>query len=155
MTTDLITKTLESIQQRIAESELFNYVDENWGQLDMYGPEIPVKWPCVLIDITNGNFNDMGRSFDASPQNRQQGMLTVELTVAELKLTNSSWKAPQTQKTKAVNMWKLQEKLHEVVHGWAPDPKTGALMRSNFARVKRDDGVQEVRVTYTIGIHDC
>ncbi len=147
---------LQSIQNRIAASvQAVQYVDENWGQLDLYGPEIPVKWPCVLIDIGSGQFSNIGRNNKMIPTNRQQGNFTVELTIAALKLTNSSFKAPQTQKWHAFDIWELVEEIHREVHGWTPDELSGGLIRSSLNKVKRDDGVQEVRVIYSLGLNDC
>lgn len=147
---------LQSIQNHIATSvNAVRYVDENWGQLDLYGPEIPVKWPCVLIDIGSGQFSNIGRNNNVIPVNRQQGTFSVELTIAALKLTNSSFKAPPTQKWHAFEIWEIVEEIHKKIQGWSPADKSGGLIRSSLNRVRRDDGVQEIRVIYTVGVNDC
>lgn len=147
---------LQSIQNHIATSvNAVRYVDENWGQLDLYGPEIPVKWPCVLIDIGSGQFSNIGRNNNVIPANRQQGTFSVELTISTLKLTNSSFNAPPTQKWHAFEIWEIVEEIHKKIQGWPPTDKSGGLIRSSLNRVRRDDGVQEIRVIYTVGINDC
>ena len=147
---------LQAIQNRLAETVAdLNYVDENWGQLDLYGNEIPVKWPCALISLNSAVFSNIGTDVKAKPINRQEGTATVELAFAKLKLTNSSFKAPAAQKQKAWEIWDIIKKAHEVLHGWNPEPGTGKLIRTGISQVRRDDGVQEIRVIYTIGIHNC
>src|SRR5690625_6617264 len=92
-------EVLEAIQKQINDGvESINYVDEDWGQLDFYGPQIPVKWPCVLINIAGANFSNIGRDNNLTPPNRQIADQTVELDRKSTRLTNSSYKAPNTQK---------------------------------------------------------
>lgn len=146
---------LKEIQKKLAVDTNFKYVDENWGQLDFYGKEIPVQWPAVLIDVINGQFSDNGKNIQKTPVNRQQGMFSVEITVANLKLTNSSYKAPIGQKNNAFAIWALVKEAHDLLHGYRPVAQSGALIRTGSMKVRRDDGMQEVRVTYTLGVHDC
>ncbi|EGV44320.2 hypothetical protein BZARG_771 [Bizionia argentinensis JUB59] len=143
---------IKSIQDRIDTLPGVKYVDEDWGQLDYYSPNFPVQWPCVLIDISGGQFDNIGRDRAANPVNRQTADATVSLTFANLKLTNSSGRAPQAQKDLAFSIWKLQEDVHALVHGWKPAENTGALIRRGFTRVKRDDGVQEYTVRYNMSM---
>ena len=145
---------LTAIQNQVATVTDLKHIDENWGQLDLYGPEIPVQWPCALIALSGGQFSNIGRDLKATPINRQEGTLSFEITVAKLKMTNTSYKATQLQKQQAFEIWKIIEKIHEVLHGWNP-AGIGQLTRTGLGSVRRDDGVQEIRITYTAGIHDC
>lgn len=150
-----MTDILQAINDKLNEVTELKYIDENWGQLDLYGPQIPVQWPCALVDFNTGQFTNIGRNYRVKPQNRQEGTLTVEITIANLKLTNSSNKAPTFQKEKAFAIWDLINKVHEVLQGWNPTENAGVLIRTTFSKVRRDDGVQEFRVIYSIGLHDC
>ncbi|WP_229723800.1 hypothetical protein [Chryseobacterium sp.] len=147
---------LQAIQAKIAETvTAIKYVDENWGQLDLYGNEIPVQWPCALISLSSAVFSNLATDFRAVPVNRQEGTATVEVTFAKLKLSNSSYKAPAAQKAKAWEIWDIVNDAHKVLHGWNPVSGTGKLIRTGISQVRRDDGVQEIRVVYTIGLHNC
>jgi hypothetical protein len=138
---------LQNIQDRIlAEITELQYVDEDWGQLNMYQP--PVKWPCCLIDISTVNYTNLGIDRSKNPQNRQNGMITVKFTLANLKLTHTSGKAPQLQKDRAWFIWDLSEKLHEKIHGFSPGENCSKMLRSNLQKSVRDDGVQEYFITY-------
>lgn len=45
------------------------YVDENWGQLDYYSQQPPVKYPCCLVDVgtiawvNQGNKQQEGKKY--------------------------------------------------------------------------------------------
>jgi hypothetical protein len=142
---------LEAIQTKLATISALKYIDEDWGQMDSYSPNPPAKFPCALIDITSLNFSNIGKDNTANPINRQLGDGTVTFIVADLKLSNTSQRAPQSQKNNAWSVWTIIEDLHKAVHGWKPIEESGALMRTNLKRIRRDDGIQEYQITYSIG----
>lgn len=146
---------LDKISEKLSELPEIKYSDENWGQLDYYGTDAPVQWPCTLVDYNSGQFSNNGKDIRAVPQNRQEGLIGIEITIANLKLTNSSTRAPLLQKQKAFSIYELVEKVHQHLHGWSPVINGGGLTRTNFAKVRRNDGIQEIRVVYTIGLHNC
>lgn len=145
---------LKTIQDKLEEVSELEYIDEDWGQLDYYSPNFPVKWPCCLIDVTGAVFSDIGQDKKTKPQNRQQGTVNVSFSFANLKLTNSSSKAPTSQKDNAWKLYEIMQKAHEVLQGLRPDDHCGSLIRSGFRRIKRDDGVQQYQVIYTVGINN-
>jgi len=144
-------QVIQAIQTRL-EPLTIAYCDEDWGQLDYYSPNFPVKWPCTLIDVINGQYENIGRDKTATPINRQTADTMVSLTIANLKLTNTSSRAPQLQKDAGFSIWRLKEDIHKLLQGWKPTENTGALIRRSFQRVKRDDGVQELVVVYSLGM---
>lgn len=134
---------LKSVQERIqAKVTALNYVDEDWGQLDYYGTNMPVKWPCCLFDIGEISWTNQGKK-------QQSGIATVLITVANLKLGNTSSKAPATQRNVA---WSIHSQIlkpvHQALHGFAPIPSAGLFYRKRTQRIKRNDGIQEYLVTY-------
>jgi hypothetical protein len=145
---------LENTQNKISEISALKYVDEDWGQLDDYTPNPPVLWPCCLIDMSNVDFSDIGMDKKALPQNRQEATGSITVTFANLKTTNTSFKAPQTQKDNVWSIHSLIEDVHGKIHGFAPVVGSGKLMRKSFKRIKRDDGIQQYQVIYTIGMHN-
>ncbi|MBS7234264.1 hypothetical protein KHA90_25035, partial [Flavobacterium psychroterrae] len=142
---------LEAVQNRLATITALKYIDEDWGQMDSYSPNPPAQFPCALIDITSLNFSNIGKDNTANPPNRQLGEGTVTFIIANLKLTNTSHRAPQSQKDNAWTIWTIIDDLHKTIHGWKPIDASGALMRTNFKRIRRDDGIQEYQITYSIG----
>lgn len=145
---------LLNITAKAASVPGIKYSDENWGQLQFYGPEAPVKWPCVLVEFASGQFTNNGHDY-MNDELSQQGTLSIEITVANLKLTNTSFKAPINQKTKGFDIWDIVNQVHSVIQGFKPLTNSGGLVRTTIQSVKRDDGVQEKRIIYTVGLHGC
>lgn len=146
---------VEQIQERLQEVESLQYVDENWGQLDYYSPNPPVKWPCVLIDIASAQFDNIGIDKNQVPKQRQMGTMMIELRIANLRLTNTSGRAPRLQKDYARSIFNIIQDVHEALHGWSPNEKTSRLIRQSVNRVRRDDGVQEYSVMMSCEENDC
>ena len=59
---------LQNIQNRLSTITEIRYIDEDWGQLDYYSQNMPVQWPCCLIDIQSGNFSNLSRIFLNPPK---------------------------------------------------------------------------------------
>ncbi|WP_268846758.1 hypothetical protein [Flavobacterium aestivum] len=139
---------IQNIQNNLATIKGLNYVDENWGQLDYYSANMPVKWPCCLIDVNNAGFSNMGVDQAKQPVNRQNAEASVKITVANMKLTNTSFQAPQGQKDAAWSIWDLIEDVHVKLHGFCPERNCGKMIRKTLQRTLRDDGVQEYEIIY-------
>ena len=145
---------LINIQNRLAEISELRYIDEDWGQIDYYSPNMPVKWPCCLIDIQSGQFSNISKYANKHPKDRQNGLFSVKITLANMKLANTSHLAPQTQKDNAWAVFDLVEKIHQKLHGFSHDNNCGKMLRSSFGRTQRDDGVQEYAVIYDFEAHN-
>jgi hypothetical protein len=138
---------LLNIQAKIAESAV-KYVDEDWGQLNLFPGDFPVQFPCVLFDIKDGSFENIGQDRKATPKERQLGRFTLELCIAKVKLSNTSGKAPITQKNNAWSIHSLIQSVHEKLQGFCPAENCSKLIRKSYQRIRRDDGIQEYRVVY-------
>ena len=145
---------LDSIKTKISEISEIKYIDENWGQLDYYSAHPPVQWPCCLIDISDIQFTNIGIDREKKPINRQMGNCLVKITIANIKLTNTSQRAPIGQKQDAWKVWRLIEQLHEKIHTFVPVENASPMIRQNLQRTLRDDGVQEYTITYKTEIQN-
>lgn len=145
---------IDNTQNRLITIDGLNYVDEDWGQLDYYSPNFPVQWPCALIDVTNAGFDNTGKDRRQDPQQRQMAEAYVTITIADIKITNTSGRAPIAQKDNGRSIWLLIDEIHKRLQGWNPDTMAGKYIRRSFQRVKRDDGVREYSVSYSLEITD-
>lgn len=145
---------LLNLQNQLATATALKYIDEDWGQLDDYGAHTPVKWPCCLVDFADADYSDIGTDRSATPQNRQQATGSIAFTFANLKITNSSKNAPVNQKDQAYLLLGIIEDAHKKIHAFRPAANSGGLIRKSFRRVKRDDGIQQYRVVYSIGLNN-
>ncbi len=139
---------LENLQQKLSEITELKYIDENWGQLDYYSPNMPVQWPCCLIDLQNAQFSNISKNINKRPRDRQNATINIELTLANIRLTNTSYKAPAMQKENAWKLFDLIEKIHKTLHGSTVIENGSKLLRTSFGRMQRDDGVQEYKIVY-------
>lgn len=146
---------LEKIQQKISKIAELKYIDENWGQLDYYSPNMPVQFPCVLIDVQQVQFSNLGRDMSKKPVQRQIGTVQIKITVANMRLSNSSMQAPRRQKEEVWAIWGIIEKIHQQLHGVSLLPNVSPLIRSSQSRTLRDDGVQEYEVYYSCEVQNC
>ncbi len=138
--TDIENKLMEGVPS-------LKYVDQDWGQMDFFQSP-PVKYPCVLIDIQSGEYSDKG---DLT----QQGSITVILRVYDLKLSNSSGRAPINQKKEARKIWQLMAEINKSLHGQNfLQEGNGVPMRKSFRRIKREDGCIQTDMYYTIQFTD-
>jgi hypothetical protein len=139
---------LQDVKTRlIAEVPALKYVDEDWGQLDYYYPNPPVQWPCALIDATSANWSNTGKL-------QQLGLIQVKIRVGDLKLTNSSGKAPAGQKTAAFAIFTTLKNIYKALHGFTNSDAYSALIRISNNRIKRDDGVRIYEVVFTTEYKD-
>ncbi len=146
---------LRKIQEHLTEKiTTIQYIDEDSRHLDYYSPHPPVKWPCVLIDEDQGNFSDIGTHPRSKPKNRQQGRMMIKITVANLKLNNTSSRAPIKQKDNAWSIWKLINQIHTELQGAILVENGGRLLRRARERFRRDDGIQQYHIFYEIELSD-
>jgi hypothetical protein len=139
---------LNSILDRLTtEIPALKYVDENWGQLDYFAPQHPVKYPCALADIDNAQWSNIGNLC-------QTGLAQVRITVANLRLGNTSKAAPSTQREKAFEIVDLMGNVHRALHGWTPTEHAGRLTRTATRLVQREDGIKQYEILFSLQIAD-
>lgn len=145
---------LEKLQLRLAEIPQLKYIDENWGQLDYYSPNMPVQYPCTLIDVQQVQYSNIGKDLTKIPQQRQIAQVQIKITIANMRLTNTSLQAPRRQKEDAWALWTLIEMIHQKIHGFSLLPNVTPLIRTSQNRTLRDDGIQEYEVYYSCEIQN-
>lgn len=145
---------LEKLQLRLAEIPQLKYIDENWGQLDYYSPNMPVQYPCTLIDVQQVQYSNIGKDLTKIPLQRQIAQVQIKITIANMRLTNTSLQAPRRQKEDAWSIWTLIEMIHQKIHGFSPLPNASPLIRTSQNRTLRDDGIQEYEVYYSCEVQN-
>lgn len=142
----MIQEIFTPIQERIQKSNLVKYVSEDWGQLEYYGKDCPVQWPCCIFDITAGNFSNIGKL-------EQEGEINLVFKVAHLRLTPNSGRTNPAQQANSWEVVSIVEQLHKHIQGFKPHPQHGKLIRKAMRKIQRADGIKQYEITYTIGIH--
>lgn len=153
-------KLLTDIQNRLAgasmpaeyaqtrkNDRLFEYVDLDWGQCDFYAGQMPpVKFPCALLDINSATYSNEGRGV-------QIGIITIQVRILNMILSNSSAQVPKGQRNKAARMFALIRATNRLLHGFHGEGY-GQLTKQTITRVKRPDGLKEYALTYSVQITD-
>jgi len=138
---------IDDIRERLDGLELFRYIDEDWGQLDDYARP-PAQYPCALVDIARVQIENTGRT-------TQTLIVTVLVRVADMRLSNSSQKAPEDQRELAKYPLELAQYVYAALHGWhKEDSAYGALSRTGLVRVRRDDGIRQYDISFSTVLKD-
>lgn len=141
-------KLLTDIQARIiAQVPALKYVDEDWGQLDYYNPNPPVKFPCCLIDSNQASWSNQAR-------NMQMGLVEITITLADFRLSNSSGAAPANQKTKSFEIYDTLNDVFQALQGWSGDQSYSRLVRTRSSKRKREDGVRMYDTVFSVELYD-
>jgi hypothetical protein len=139
---------IQDIQDRLTQKVLaLKYVDQDWGQMDFFSNP-PVKYPCALIDIQSANYTQSGKFI-------QQGTVMIVIRLFDLKLSNSSQKAPESQKENAKKIWQLIEDVNKALHGQNfLQEGYGLPVREQMQRTKRNDGCYQTELYYSVQFTD-
>jgi hypothetical protein len=139
---------IQDIQDRLVQDvPALKYVDQDWGQMDFWR-EHPVKFPCALIDIQSAQYTNNGDFI-------QQGTATIAIRLFDLKLSNSSQKAPDNQKENAKKIWQLIEDVNKAIHGQNfLQEGYGLPIREQMRRTKRNDGCYQTELYYSVQFTD-
>lgn len=141
-------KIAEHIQQQITSRvPAVRYTDYDWGQMDYWG-EHPVKYPCVLIDPVSVSYSNEGK-------HTQRAVCTVVVRVYNVRLTNTSAAAPPQQKQHARHVWGIANEVVQALHAQPCLPGGyGTPCRTQMARIRREDSIQQIDITFTIHYED-
>lgn len=143
----MIPPIFKSIQEKLQEEPKIKYISEDWGQLNYYDSACPVQWPCVLFDINQGTFSNIGHT-------KQEGSLSITVTVAHLRLTPNSARASTKQIEHSWEVGHLVEGVHQLLQGFRPVEQHGKLIRTSMRKTKRADSIKQYEITYTLGVHE-
>jgi len=125
-----------SIQEKLSEIPELKHIDKNWGQLLHEQP--PVKFPCALLDITSVNYSQLGNL-------AQTANGVFEITIADLRLTQSSGKAPRKQN--AYSVFDIAESIHQLLHGYT-NGEFQPLIRVSLQKLEATSGREVYKASY-------
>ncbi len=136
---------LLDVKNRLATSSILKHSDTDWGQLDLLTP--PVTYPCALVDIVQGNFEDEAQGF-------QTGSLIISVRIADVPLSPGSKSASVAQKDKALTIFDAIKDVNELLHCWSGSDHYSPLSRIGFSKTSRQDGIREYVVNYKVQLTD-
>ncbi len=143
----LFVQPFIDIQNRLLEKvPALLYVDEDWGQLDYYGDQPPVQWPCALIDCSGINVTQMG--------NRTMiDEIDIIIRVADMRLSNSSGQASDFQKNAHYQLFAIMADVIKQLHGWTGSPNVyGRLQRVSQLRRQKNNSIRLYEIGFTCAL---
>lgn len=135
-----------AILGKLKEIPELKYSGEDWGQLNYYGNDCPVQWPCCVFDMNSATFSET-----SGPQ---QGTLQIAFNVANLRLTPNSARSSAVQKTNSWEVIHLVEAIHEKLKRYRPHQQHGRLIRTSMRKIKRQDAIKQYEVIYTMSLNE-
>lgn len=148
-------KVLTDIQAQLATVSLLKYTDQDSGQLDYYGNNPPVAWPCGLVGLERVQWKSLGGL-------KQEGAAVIRIRVANQRLVPSSSRASATQKDAAMAIHRQVDAVTKALHGWTANQLAvpagqityGKLTRTATNRIPREDGLQVYEVFFSVAVYE-
>lgn len=128
-----------SIQKRLADNvPALQYIDKNWGQLNIAKP--PVKWPCCLMDIDSIDYSQ-------ASENTRVAEASIILTIADCHTVRSSANAPNKEDSYAI--LDVIEKVAAILDGYRVPDTTQALVYTRMQKTFSDQSYDVYNLTFT------
>lgn len=139
---------INDVRDKLDAMGVFRYIDEDWGQLDEFAQNPPVKWPLALVDVVDALPSNVGK-------NAQYNQVVLVVRVADQRLSNSSQQAPEGQRTAAEYALTLAQSVFANLHGWHKSGSTySTLQRVRLQRIKRGDLIREYEIQFSSLVTD-
>lgn len=135
-----------AILEKLQKVSQLKYSGEDWGQLNYFGVDCPVQWPCCVFDMNTVAFSET-----SGPQ---QGTLQIAFNVANLRLTPNSARASTTQKANSWEVLTLVEQIHNTLKRFRPHQQHGRMIRTSMRKIKRQDAIKQYEVIYTMSLNE-
>ncbi len=102
---------IDALKCRLSELKDFRLIDEYHSQSVGDAPRL--AYPAALIDIEDCQYESAG-------EGSQFATASVSVRVIQANYSQSSLKAPQKSKERALNVYELEALVVKTLHGWAP-----------------------------------
>ncbi len=126
----------ESIAERLKlKATSIRYIDQDLGQLENYGLRPAVSFPCVLIDVDEFEFSDMGND----PRQLGDGFVIIRL--GEAAWSSSAKFSPAGVREKALQYYEYEQEIYKALHNWSPEGFS-RMLRRKLRTEKREDDIR-------------
>lgn len=135
---------LLDIQNRLSHTEIFRYVGEDWGQLNLEQP--PVNFPCALIDLENIQYSSAGKGV-------QQAEAVINISIADIRRNGVSTDLPGGETDTEYEIFSLIDQANNVLHGHGGEEYT-RLCRLSLKKIQREDALRLFVLSYKFSYTD-
>lgn len=141
----MIKDALKAIENALQPNEAIKYINEDWGQLDYY-QQPPVLFPCVLLECEEVDYT-------TQTGKHQQAIGVISVRVADYRVIQQSNVRANNTGGDRYGYFELLSQIHAVLQGLSGVTFT-ALDRRNMRRVRRDDAIREMILSYRFTFRD-
>jgi hypothetical protein len=89
------------------------WIDQDFGQLELFEDRPAVSFPCALIDFQNATYSNHAEL-------TQEGDLTVLVRLGFTPFSNSHVGASLAVRKKALEYYEIEQKVFIALQGWSP-----------------------------------
>lgn len=123
------------------------HINQDLGQLELYELRPSVAFPCVLIDVDEFKFTQVGG------KNHQLAEGVVMIRLATAPLSTSHHLAPTAVTQKALEFYEIEWGIYKALQGWAPT-NMGKLSRVAAKSERRDDALRVRVLIFSVSFTD-
>ncbi|NOS92457.1 MAG: hypothetical protein HOP30_11080 [Cyclobacteriaceae bacterium] len=87
------------------------WIDQDFGQLEVFEYRAPVTFPCVLIDFTAAQYDNMSLR-------AQKAIVSVTLRLGFAPFSQTYQAAPLDVKEKALEYYDVEQAVYKALQGW-------------------------------------
>jgi len=141
---DLFLAISDRIKEEVPE---IKWIDQDFGQLEVFEMRPSVDFPCALIDFPNATYSQL-------LELGQMGDVTIMVRLGFAPFSTSNSAAPLEVREKAMEYYQIEQKVFQALHGWDTE-FTDKLIRMAADTEQRDkDGLRVRILTFTTTYHD-
>lgn len=89
------------------------WIDQDFGQLEIYEYRPSVNFPCVLVDFAAAQFENQSRLV-------QSGVVNITIRLGFAPFSQSYAEAPLSVKEKALEYYDIEQAVYRALQGWQP-----------------------------------
>lgn len=123
------------------------YIDQDLGQLDIYSDRPAVSFPCVLIDFS-------GTNYDQLSGNVEMGTSKIRMKLAFAPFSSANSLGSMGVREKALNYYECEALLYKAFKGWDADGLCQPLNRVIDGTEKRDDAYRVRIIDFETSFED-
>lgn len=131
---------LLAIQEKIkTEMPEIKWCDQDLGQLEDYEQRPPVKFPCVLVDFPDTDFDQDGDQYQTAKQ-------VIQFKLGYAAYSSAEMHTPVKQIQNALFFYELEKLLYQVFQQWDGNEMCQPMIRFKTFTGKGYEGGLMVRV---------
>jgi len=137
---DIMLAIMAQLEEKVKD---LHYIAEDYGQVDFYETEPPVKFPCALISISNLRFDNVG-SYD------RNSTITVMIRLVDDKSVFANQKSSDDYKNRAFAILDLIDEVGAALHGFGGHTFKKLIEKTGTPNL-RNDALREYALMFETG----